>query len=70
MQCVDVTNYIRIQVASAKARASLPVVERDLQLVVSGRQRADVDFATNGGNGAWAHASRRPGQRARRYAGR
>ena len=56
MQCVDVTDYVRIQVTSAEARASLPVVERDMQLVVSGRQRTDVDFAGQTKESAQANA--------------
>ena len=56
MQRVHVADFVRLQVASAEALPGFPVVERDLQFVVAGRQRADVNFAGQAEEIPWADA--------------
>ena len=56
MQRVHVTDFVSFGVAGGEARAGLPVVESDPQLVLARRQRADVDFAAQRDDCAGAHA--------------
>ena len=44
MQGVEVATCARLEVAGEQTRAGLPVIEGDPQLVLAGRQRAEVDF--------------------------
>ena len=56
MQGVHVADYSCLEVMSYEPRSGLPVVERDAQLIITGRQRRDVDFAAQRDDGAGADA--------------